>query len=137
MTGSWLPDSNVARAISAANLSGRMVTYFDWGEYVIWHFGPKLRVSMDGRRETVYSERVLDEQRKVAYGDPGAMTRLQAISPEYAWLPQGLTDRAKPWFASHGYRIDVNTPTSFVAVRNDLPRIQSVAAGAAPCFPGP
>jgi hypothetical protein len=137
MTGSWLPDSNAARAISAANLSGRMVSWFDWGEYAIWHFGPRLRVSIDGRRETVYSEAVLDEQRKIAYGDPEALMRIQAVAPEYAWLPHGHTDRAKPWFASHGYRIDIDTPTSFVAVRADLPRVPPVAEGAAPCFPGP
>jgi hypothetical protein len=137
MTGSWLPDSEAGRAISAADLRGRMVTYFDWGEYAIWHFGPRLQVSIDGRRETVYSERVLDEQQKIAYGDPDALGRLQASSPEYAWLPQGHTDRAKPWFTSHGYRIDVNTPLSFVAVRQDLPRVPHVAAGAGPCFPGP
>ena len=137
MTGSWLPDSEAARAISAADLRGRMVTFFDWGEYAIWHFGPRLQVSIDGRRETVYSERVLEEQLRIAYGDPDALARLQAISPEYAWLPHGHTDRAKPWFASHGYRIDVNTPLSFVAVRQDLPRVPHVAAGVAPCFPGP
>jgi hypothetical protein len=114
-----------------------MVTWFDWGEYAIWHFGPKLRVSIDGRRETVYSEAVLDQQRRLAYGDPAALASVQAVSPEYAWLPQGHTDRAKPWFASHGYRIDVNTPLSFIAVRQDLPPVLPVAAGAAPCFPGP
>lgn len=134
--GKWLPDTTAARAISAADLSGRMVTSFNWGEYVIWHFGPKLRVSLDGRRETVYSEPVLAEQRKIAEGDPAALMRLQAVAPEYAWLPHGNTDRAKPWFASHGYRIDIDTPLSFVAVRADLPRVPAVAEGSAPCFPG-
>ena len=38
---------------------GRMVVPFDWGGYVIWHLGPQLRVSMDSRRETVYSFDVL------------------------------------------------------------------------------
>jgi hypothetical protein len=136
MRGPWVPDANATRAISAAHLSGRMVTFFDWGEYAIWHFGPDLRVSIDGRRETVYSQRVLDQQLKVAYGDPVALAQLQAASPEYAWLPQGHTGRAKPWFASHGYRIDIDTPLSFVAVRKDLPRVPPVAAGPAPCFPG-
>jgi hypothetical protein len=133
---SWVADSEAARAISTADLRGRMVTWFDWGEYAIWHFGPQLRVSVDGRRETVYSEHAMEEQRKIAYGDPAALARLQAMAPEYAWLPQGNTDRAKPWFASHGYRIDVSTPRSFLAVREDLPRVPPVAAGPAPCFPG-
>lgn len=38
---------------------GRIVVPFDWGGYVIWHLGPQLRVSMDSRRETVYSFAVL------------------------------------------------------------------------------
>ena len=29
---------------------------YDWGEYVLWHLGPGVKVSMDGRRETVYSD---------------------------------------------------------------------------------
>ena len=37
-----------------------MVTFFDWGQYAIWHKPDDLRVSMDGRRETVYSERSVD-----------------------------------------------------------------------------
>src|SRR5262249_35006278 len=27
-----------------------------WGEYVIWHLSPNLKVSYDGRRETVYNK---------------------------------------------------------------------------------
>jgi hypothetical protein len=137
MTGTWVPNFDTARAISAADLTGRLVNPFNWGEYAIWHFGPKLRVSIDGRRETVYSERVIEEQRKVATGDGQALARLKTVSPEYVWLPRGKTDNAGPWLASHGYRIDVSTPSAFVAVREDLPRVPTVAAAAAPpCFPG-
>jgi hypothetical protein len=42
--------------LSAARAEGAMAVDFDWGEYVIWHLGPAVRVSLDGRRETVYSE---------------------------------------------------------------------------------
>ncbi|GAH50681.1 unnamed protein product, partial [marine sediment metagenome] len=33
---------------------------FNWGEYVIWHLGPGIKVSVDGRRETVYPKDVYD-----------------------------------------------------------------------------
>ena len=33
-----------------------MAVYFDWGQYAIWHLGPRIKVSYDGRRETVYPE---------------------------------------------------------------------------------
>ena len=56
----WLetaPMEQRERFIRDHQLRGRMVTYFDWGEYAIWHLSPRVRVSLDGRRETVYSDR--------------------------------------------------------------------------------
>jgi hypothetical protein len=44
--------------IQASGITGRMAVIFDWGEYVIWHLGPGVQVSVDGRRETVYPEEV-------------------------------------------------------------------------------
>jgi hypothetical protein len=37
---------------------GNLAVEFDWGEYALWHLGPRIRVSIDGRRETVYSSEV-------------------------------------------------------------------------------
>jgi hypothetical protein len=51
---SQYPSRAVAR-LKASGVSGNLALPFGWGEYVIWHVGPELRVSMDGRRETVYS----------------------------------------------------------------------------------
>jgi hypothetical protein len=42
--------------LKAARAEGAIAVDFDWGEYLIWHLGPAVRVSLDGRRETVYSE---------------------------------------------------------------------------------
>ncbi len=36
--------------------AGNLAVHFNWGEYAIWHLGPAVKVSLDGRRETVYSE---------------------------------------------------------------------------------
>ena len=41
--------------------SGNMAVFFDWGEYAIWHLSPRIKVSIDGRRETVYSDKILAE----------------------------------------------------------------------------
>lgn len=35
---------------------GNLAVHFNWGEYAIWHLGPAVQVSMDGRRETVYND---------------------------------------------------------------------------------
>ena len=57
---STLPESEAMEFVRNRQLAGRMVTFFDWGQYAIWHKPGDLRVSMDGRRETVYSERTVD-----------------------------------------------------------------------------
>jgi hypothetical protein len=39
-----------------SGVRGNLAVEFDWGEYVIWHLSPQVQVSVDGRRETTYSE---------------------------------------------------------------------------------
>jgi len=43
--------------LKQSNVAGNMAVHFDWGEYVLWHLGPQIKVSIDGRRETVYSRK--------------------------------------------------------------------------------
>jgi hypothetical protein len=42
--------------IEKSHVSGNLAIDFDWGEYAIYHLSPAVKVSMDGRRETAYSE---------------------------------------------------------------------------------
>ena len=51
-----------------ARVEGNVATFFDWGEYVIWHLSPKVRVSLDGRRETVYSPESYKRSMQFMYG---------------------------------------------------------------------
>jgi hypothetical protein len=136
MRGSWLPDVEAARALAGAHPAGRMVTWFDWGEYSIWHFGPAVRVSIDGRRETVYSEDVVRRQVAIAFGNDDGLTELERMSPEYVWLPIAQSSRTRDWLREHDYRIDVETPLSFVAVRRDVAMVRRAAIASAECFPG-
>ncbi len=60
-----------ARAIAliAEHLQeGRLVVYFDWGQYALWHLGPEVQVSMDGRRETVYDDRIYEQSLELTFG---------------------------------------------------------------------
>ncbi len=41
--------------------SGNILTEFDWGEYLIWSLGPRMKVGLDGRYESVYQDRVANE----------------------------------------------------------------------------
>jgi hypothetical protein len=128
----WAPDRDAAARLAGA--SGRLWTTFDWGEYAIWHFGPQLRVSIDGRRETVYSDDVVQWHRAFERGDTEARARFEAVMPEYVWLRSDRT-AARQWLTTHGYRLDVNTPASFIGVRSDLPELPSAAAPLPACFP--
>ena len=60
MDDQLFPEPDVARLAAERNLRGRMLTWFDWGEYAIWYFSPGVTVSIDGRRETVYSEEAIN-----------------------------------------------------------------------------
>lgn len=65
--GRQLPAGAVAwlgEHVAEANL----VTPFNWGEYVLWHLGPDIKVSMDGRRETVYAEEIYQQYLAFSHG---------------------------------------------------------------------
>jgi hypothetical protein len=41
-----------------SGVKGNLVVFFDWGEYVLWHVGPGIQVSMDPRRHSAYPHEV-------------------------------------------------------------------------------
>jgi hypothetical protein len=54
--------------MKSARVEGNVATFFDWGEYLIWHLSPNVRVSVDGRRETVYSPESYTRSLQFMYG---------------------------------------------------------------------
>src|SRR5262249_56337116 len=44
--------------LRANAVGGNLATPFNWGEYVLWKLHPSVKVSFDGRYETVYPEEV-------------------------------------------------------------------------------
>src|SRR5262249_40333459 len=87
MDADWLPEREAAVFVKTHDLSGRLLTWFNYGEYAIWHFSPALRVSMDGRRETVYSEEGRDRHWRIYNNQPGAVEDGARLDPDYDWLP--------------------------------------------------
>jgi hypothetical protein len=53
----FFPDKSVA-LLKESKVQGNLAVEFNWGEYVIWHLGPGVQISEDGRRETVYSDEI-------------------------------------------------------------------------------
>jgi hypothetical protein len=63
----FFPDRAVMM-IAESQVAGNLAVGFNWGEYVIWHLGPDVQVSMDGRRETVYSDEIYQINRDFVNG---------------------------------------------------------------------
>lgn len=47
--------------LARSGVEANLAVYFDWGEYTLWHLAPDIRISMDGRRETVYPDSIYAE----------------------------------------------------------------------------
>jgi hypothetical protein len=135
IVGDWIPDTVASRALSDGAATGTIVTWFAWGEYALWHLSPALRVSLDGRRETIYSDSVLEQHDALYEGTAEGVAYLQRLDPTYVWVPAS-SSRLRDWLGTHGYRIDVQTNRSFVAVRSDRPTLRLPNVPASSCFPG-
>ena len=133
--GDWTPDLEAASAFADERVHGRLVLPFNWGEYALWHWGPRLRVSIDGRRETIYSDRVLRTQADAARGGRDGVAFLADARPEYVWLPRDTGARTADWLRTHGYRMDIVTSRSFIATRADVAPLAPGLAPVAACFP--
>jgi hypothetical protein len=135
--GPWTPEPDAARFIARNHLQGRMLTWFDWGEYAIWHFGPDLRVSMDGRRETVYTAATVQAHRRFYAGDGTALAYLRDLNPDYIWLPTRLPIVGR--LAGEGWVAVFSGPVSAVFARTGAGPFLDAGppSSAVRCFPGP
>jgi hypothetical protein len=130
----WMPDLTAAGALATPDAKGRLVLPFNWGEYAIWHWGPRLKVSIDGRRETIYSAQALKLHMAMPAGGQEERAYLLRVRPEYVWMPAEESSVLGDWLVEQGYRLDVKTPRSFIAVRADLPPLVP-GIPASSCFP--
>ena len=122
-----------------------MLNWFDWGEYIIWQFGPDLKVSIDGRRETLYSDAQLASHYRFyrnesdAVGSP-AVGFPESLHADYIWLPRRfpVVDALR----QQGWETAFEGPVSILFSRRAglrlaaadprFPRLSSPR-----CFPGP
>ena len=140
--GAWSPDARAAAYIQGARLRGKLLSWFDWGQYAIWHFSPSLRVSMDGRRETVYSDQTRDRHND-AYADrPGGVDYVLSLDADYAWLPRRVPLASR--LEGSGWQVVFSSDESVVLAspQTSAPAPEEtgslpVAVSAPRCFPGP
>ena len=114
--GSWRPDAGAVDVLKASAKSRKLLTWFDWGEYAIWHLsGVGTRVSMDGRRETVYSESTVSNHFSFYRGEPSGIAYGDRLNPDVIWLPSELP--IVPILKARGWRVDYESPASVVLSR--------------------
>jgi hypothetical protein len=59
------------RWMKEQGIGGNCAVFFNWGEYLIWHLSDTLKVSIDGRYETVYPVRVIDDNFNFFFAEKG------------------------------------------------------------------
>jgi hypothetical protein len=126
-----------ARAVAvlkAAGVEGNLAVEFNWGEYAIWHLGPGVQVSVDGRRETVYSDQVYRENLDFMLGE-GEWDRLVA-RPE---TEMALVDRARPadrlMRGKVGWVVAYEDEAATLFVREGSPWLERIARVEPPDWP--
>jgi hypothetical protein len=95
-------------------LSGRMVTEFNWGQYCLYAFWPAILVSTDGRFDTCYSRETLDLNFDFIIGD---LPRWRNRSP-----------RSGPFCCDRV--LDVGAPNLALVSRDREGAVQAIAARA-------
>jgi hypothetical protein len=134
--GAWMPDPEAVRFLRDRAPNSRLLTWFDWGEYAIWHLSPAgIRVSMDGRRETVYSERVLDDHWSFYKNDRNAGEYPDTIGADRIWLPRRL--EVVSVLRERGWQVAFESNVSVVLSRDAGASYVPAAFESQPYFPGP
>jgi hypothetical protein len=122
-----LATARLARSGVAANLA----VDFDWGEYVIWHAGPRVKVSVDGRRETVYSDAAYEENRRLTEGADD-WDRLLTRRPTDLALVSVRTRAFDRLAQRAGWELLMHDDTSALFGRRDAPATAVVRATPVP-----
>jgi len=131
-------EPEVVAMVKERELQGRLVVWFDWGEYAIWHFAPQLLVSIDGRRETVYSDQVMQKHLNFYYVPSSSDAFLVETRPDYIWLPADLP--VVSTLLADGWMPMFRGPRSIWLSRDAsdaVPSASQLAESGRRCFPGP
>lgn len=131
------PEPEAARFVLATHLHGRMITWFGWGEYAIWHFAPDIRVSIDGRRETVYTDATIEANWRFAMNaDRQALEYADRVSADYVWMPNVAPATAA--LGSRGWTRIFAGPVSSIFARSPAGSYLSPPPPGPPrAYPGP
>ncbi len=94
-TESYLYPRAALRYLQSLETGPRVLNYYNWGGFIMLH-APELKVLIDGRANTIYTERVYNDYVSMMGGGDGLPARLALYAPDVALLPIGansLTSR--------------------------------------------
>jgi hypothetical protein len=119
-----------------------MAVYFDWGYYIIWHLGPDIKVSSDGRRETVYDEEAYVQNLAFFSGVGNWDALLTEHETDLALVPKGHPPH-NLLALEPGWAIVYEDDLSAIAVKAGSPLIEQITEVVPPpqsegkylCFP--
>ncbi len=127
------PESDAVAFLRTTDVR-HVVPHFDYGEYAIFHLRDRLRVAIDNRRETVYSEAAVNDNQRFADGLDFSYP--DRIGADAVWWPasgrvviEGLEQR--------GWVRRFDGPRTVVLLRTTGPLVQGQALAGTPCFPNP
>jgi hypothetical protein len=87
-----IPESHypveAVRYLGDNHLSGKLLVYYDWGEYVSFLLYPHFRVAIDGRYETVYPPEVCQIYWDFSFARPNWKAFLEQYPPDFILLPR-------------------------------------------------
>jgi hypothetical protein len=138
MDSDKLPESSIGDVIAEHALRGRMLTWFSWGEYAIWHWGREgILVSMDGRRETVYSNAAVADHLKFYFQPDARHAIIDRLQPDYIWLPAHL--KVIEGLQKDGWHSIYSGDRSVLLAKTPTPSqvLKDVPETPTRCFPGP
>ena len=132
------PEAEAVNVLKHQRGGNRLLVWFDWGEYAIWHLAPSMRVSTDGRRETVYSASLQNRHLRFFFDAPGGADLVREIGADYVWIP--ATVPAARRLRSDGWNALYEGQTSVIFERPGIGSSAVMPLPTAPelrCFPGP
>ena len=78
--------------LKQSGVAGNLAVEFGWGEYVLWHLGPCVKVSIDGRRETIYTAEIYQQNLDFMFGRGDWSALLTRQPTDMALVTRGAAD---------------------------------------------
>jgi hypothetical protein len=131
--------------LKRSGVRGNMAVPFAWGEYVIWHLAPGVKVSIDGRRETVYSDEIYQRTLDFERGT-GVWTALLLHAPTDFVLAYNASPTANLMSRTQGWRPLYQDTFCVLFLRDGFAGLGRLVDTPVPdlpdngdriCFPGP